>query len=230
MTIERNKPVIRICLCVMSAMLTALCVRAGPNPGTGQVRAQQYAEAQWDVFYRGVELPPAPWHLYRSDTGTVRLPAIPNTLAAIRDGRLFLADMGDADHLFYRYPWKMGPDDRIVVEARMRLVSGWNAIVTANGRYVEMLYFYPDRMHLRYSGLSHNLDTTADFRSYRIVMQGASVKVYVDDELRLDGDRSLEIFDNATQLSFGGADNATLAEAHWEYVRFRREETAAGET
>jgi hypothetical protein len=200
--------------------------RGGEPPEAAAAPQAVAAAESWDVFYRGTALPAAPWHLYRVDTGATGGQPSPNTLAESRDGKLLLADRGtqEGEHLFYECNWGMVPADDVVLEARLRLVSGWSEIAFSNGRYFEILRFTPERLEARLSGLAYALDTTAGFCTYRIVLHDQEMKVYVNGDLRLDGRMVYEVLDNQTQVRFGGADNAEQGEALWEFVRFRRTE------
>jgi hypothetical protein len=182
----------------------------------------------WDVIYRGTELPAAPWRRYRVDCPMWQPGS--NTVAEVRDGKLLLADRGSeaGDHIYYNCYWGMAPDDEIVLEVRMRLVSGWSEIGFSNGRYLESLRFTTNKVYTTQSGLSCEMDTTSDFHEYRIVVLGQKLQVYVDGNLKLDGKMTCEVLDQQTQVRFGGADNPGKCEAYWEYVRFRRDRRPAG--
>jgi hypothetical protein len=201
-------------------LATALASYAGDAPGGAAAAATE----TWDVVYTGTALPAAPWHPYRSDTGAAPRQPSAQVINEIRAGALLLADRGSAegDHLFYNCYWGMLPDEDVVLETRLRLLSGWCEVSFSNGRWFDTLRFLPDRIEVRQAGLRYALDTTAAFHTYRIALYDKALKVYVDGELRLDGQMVYEVVDNQTQVYFGGADNAGQGEALWEYVRFRR--------
>jgi hypothetical protein len=146
-------------------------------------------------------------------------------VAEIRDGKLLLADRGTAPGS-YAYIQNLGamcPDDEVVVEARLKLLSGWSSILIENGVAGEEIMFHPDRITLRHDGLSSPLQTADTFHTYRIVIHQQSLKVYADGQLCLDGTRRFKhpAPNGRSGVAFGVANSPSVGEALWESVRIR---------
>lgn len=173
-------------------------------------------EDDWTIEWQAADRPKAPW--YR-DPGSQR------TEERLEDGALFIADRGtvSGDYLYYRYAWGATPDERVVVEARAKVVSGSSYIIIANGVGQERLGLWPDHIELwSNTDLRYEMDTTDDFHTYRIVADGEDLQVFVDGELRIDapgqyasGGRNLRL------LAFGAANSTDVGEAYWSFVRAR---------
>jgi len=94
-------------------------------------------------------------------------------------------------------------------------------VIMSNGVCQERLAMHPDRIEL-WSNRKHSyrMDTTGDFHVYRLVTQGKDVKVYVDDQLRIDAPGGYRASaGNRNELAFGAADSTAQGEACWQYVR-----------
>jgi len=146
-------------------------------------------------------------------------------LAQIRDGKLLLADRGTApgSYAYFQNLHAVCPDDEVVVEVRLKLLSGWSSVLVENGVAGEEIMFYPDRVVLRHDGLSSPMQTADTFHAYRIVMHRQDLKVYADGQLRLDGsERFTHPAPNGRSgVAFGGANSPSVGEALWESVRIR---------
>ena len=174
-------------------------------------------EEEWDIIFSGDQLPAAPWHGERPRDSTT---------AQAKDGALFIADRGteSGDYMYYYYPWGVDPADETVVEARAKVVSGWNNVIVCNGTAGERVSLYPDRVQMYRSGIRYEMDTTDDFHVYRIVLKNNDIMVYVDGELRIDGTDKFNppvTPAGRNNVSFGAANSGSLGEAYWDYVRFR---------
>ena len=173
-------------------------------------------EPSWTVAWMATEKPKAPWSCDRPRK---------NTRAEISNGALLIADQGTegGDYLYYAYPWNVSPAEEAVVEARAKVVSGWSNIIISNGVAIERICLYPDRISTYHSKITHEMDTTDDFHTYRIVTKGEDLRVYVDGELRLDasGMYTAPTPGGRNNVSFGAANSPSTGEAYWESVRFR---------
>lgn len=170
---------------------------------------------EWTAVYTATELPQAPWHGDRPR---------PHTLAEVRDGALLLADRGEqpGDYRYYSYPWNVDPERESVVEARVRVLSGWNNIIVANGVATERVSLYPDRVALYYAKRSHAMNTTDNFHTYRVVVKGKDIRVFVDGELRLDGvGLFTEPAAGRNDVRIGASNSGSLGEALWQSVKLR---------
>ncbi len=169
----------------------------------------------WDVIYEANQMPAPPWTSDRLKE---------NLECELREGALRIADRGSAggDYFYWSYPWNADPDREAVVEARVKVVSGWSNVIVSNGRAYERLALYPDRIGLYEARIEHPLDTTGDFHAYRIVLQGSDIRVFVDDVLRLDGrGRFTTPPVGRNDVRFGAANSPSLGETLWQSVRLR---------
>ncbi len=199
---------------------------------------------EWDMIYEGdyvMQMPEQlPWR--RLVSGADR--------EEVRDGALYLADLGTGEHDMADrfYPWQVFPGDEIIVESRVKVEHSSNpkavTIRVADGGSVEYLTLGEDEIGLFYAGLSHPMDTTDDFYTYRIVVRGEDIRVYVDGEPALDGtgsfttpsdDRSKwlplgygEITWNEKSLMFGSASGPGTGAAYWDYIGYRTETPRVG--
>ena len=83
------------------------------------------------------------------------------------------------------------------------------------------LVFYPDRVEARNSRLSHAMDTTDAFHTYRISIEEDDFTVCVDGEPAIDGAGKLTrpAYNGRSGIAFGAANSPSLGEAYWESVR-----------
>jgi len=172
-------------------------------------------EENWSVVYRGTGRPEAPWSMDRQRDCLI---------CRVRDGALFLADRGrsSGDYLYCSYPWNIDPEGEAVVEARVRVLSGWNNIIVANGRAYERVSLYPDRVSFYEARISRKMDTTDGFHTYRIVLKGRDIKVFADGHLALDGTgRFTRALPGRNDIRFGAANSPSLGEALWQSVKLR---------
>ncbi|NLO05493.1 MAG: hypothetical protein GX131_06635 [candidate division WS1 bacterium] len=171
---------------------------------------------RWNLAWEGTQKPVAPW--YR-DPGSVR------TEEALQDGAMLIADRGQeaGDYHYYRYAWGVDASEPAVVEAQAKVISGSSCVIVSNGTAQERLTLWPDHIDLHFNrDIRYDMDTTDDFHTYRLEMQGEDLKVYVDGELRLD---ATGLYNKggagSSILSFGAANSPMLGEALWRQVRAR---------
>jgi len=194
-------------------------LKKGNNRLAFRTQPQQPASAtadDWTLVWQSPSLPGPPW----KKMGFVR-----DCVAEVRDGKLLVADRGTApgSYAYFQHLGAVCPDDEVVVEVRMKLLSGWSSVLIENGVAGEEIMFYPDRITLRHDGLSSPLQTADAFHTYRIVIHQQDLKVYADSQLRLDGrGRFTHPAPNGRSgVAFGGANSPSVGEALWESVRIR---------
>ena len=191
-------------------------VKRGDNPLEIAVNPQYVPAADaWNVVYDGGRLPASPWG---RDTHS------PRTEAKLIDGALLIADRGvqPGDYLYYRYAWGAEPGEELVIEARAKVVSGSSWVIFTDGRSQARLGLWPDHIDLwGRKDIRYNLDTTRAFHLYRIVAQGADLRVYVDGQLRLDGRGAFRpaAAGGRNELAFGASNSTDVGEALWGSVR-----------
>ena len=182
---------------------------------------RQAREGEWDVAYAGTAKPQPPWH---TD------PPRKSQVVEMREGALLLADRGEAggDYCYYTLPWSVDPAAESVIEARVRVVSGWNNLLISNGVANERVSLYPDRVAFYEAKREYRMDTTDRFHTYRVTLRGEDIKVYVDDVLRLDGTGTLKapVQGERNEVAFGAANSPGRGEALWESVKLRAASTA----
>ncbi len=174
------------------------------------------APDEWTIAWDASDKPKAPW--YR-DPGSER------TEEKLEDGALFIADRGtvSGDYHYYRYVWGASPAEPLIVEARVKVVSGSSYVIIGNGVAHQRLGLWPDHIDLwTKRDIRYDMDTTDDFHTYRIVTEGQDLKVYVDGELRLDATGTFTPAGRTqNQLAFGAANSGMVGEAYWQEVRAR---------
>jgi hypothetical protein len=172
----------------------------------------------WTTVYEAGKLPESPW---TKDGPYVAQGCV----TEMQNGKLLIADRSteSGGYAYFRCPCFLRPSDENVIEARLKVLSGWSSVLIENGRDSEEVTFHPDHVQGRYSGVSYAMDTTDAFHTYRILVKDRGFKVYVDGELRLDGtDRmTYPAWNGRSGAAFGAANSGSLGEALWESVRVR---------
>lgn len=169
----------------------------------------------WTAVYQGNGLPEAPW---------AAGPQRESVVHEIAGDALLIADRGTqpGDYFFYAYPWYIDPDAETVVEARVKVLSGWNVIIAANGRAYERVSLYPDRIAFYEAKLVHRMDTTDAFHTYRVVLRGRDIRVFADGALVLDGTGRLTTpLPGRNDVRFGASNSPGVGEALWQSVKLR---------
>ncbi len=169
----------------------------------------------WDVEWTAEAVPQMPWGRTSNRQATV---------AQLQDGALLVADRGTeaGDYLYFNYPWNAQPDRRAEAEAEVRVISGWNNLTVSNGAHTERVTLCPDHIGTYYTGLRYDMDTTDAFHTYRVVVQGDDIRVYVDGELQIDGEGAFtQPANGRNDVRFGAANSPSLGEALWRAIRLR---------
>lgn len=170
----------------------------------------------WDVAWEGTAKPGLPWTGDRPGA---------KTAAEIKDGAMLLADRGTepGTYMYYNYAWNASPERETVAELEAKVVSGLSHVIISNGSAIERLCLYPDRVTLYSTPVSYAMNTTDDFHTYRVVLQGKDIQVFVDGKLALDGRGKFvaEVPGGRNSLQFGAANSPEMGEALWRAVRLR---------
>ncbi len=174
-------------------------------------------EDAWNILWDGGSEPGRPW---RRDSGSDR------TEAEVVDGAIQIVDRGEesGDYLYWRIPWGASAEDKVVVEARAKVVSGSNYVIVSNGAGQERLGLRPDRIELwSQRSLRYAMNTTDAFHDYRIEFQGQDLQVFVDGQLRIDARGKFARRGTAgrNELAFGAANSPMVGDAVWQSVRAR---------
>jgi hypothetical protein len=161
----------------------------------------------------------------------------------IRDGALYLADDDTSaeslPHL--AYPWRLLPEEKTVVEFSLKLVRSDAPLAVclrvANGQSVEYVDIRPKNVSLHFADKTTKLDTTRDFHTFTVTLQGKDIRVAVDGQTKLDGTGCLTTSATDTKhwlpltygceswnqscLYIGSASGSGHGAALWRLVRFR---------
>lgn len=172
------------------------------------------AEASRWVEWTADTIPQAPWRHGNPRGG--------RTLFELQDEGLLVADRGEepGDYLYFTYPWEAGPDQLAVGEAEVKVIDGWNNFTLGNGEHEERVTLYPDHIGTHYTRLRYDMDTTGAFHTYRVEIEGDDIRIYVDGELRIDGEGQFtHDAGGRNRASFGAANSPSTGEAIWRSVR-----------
>jgi len=146
----------------------------------------------WLIDYSGKALPDAKW----TAAGKVN--------AKLEDGSLRLVD--DSEEFGnYRATWKARPDQEIVVEATVKVgaVTGsrakkpstslwpWRdgapvAVLVSDGKHQEGLVLFPAQA-ASFTDRFIPMDTTSRFHTYRLVIRGTDMSMWVDGQRKVEG-------------------------------------------
>ncbi len=168
----------------------------------------------WNASYFGNVLPEfasPPWPKYTSGTYAENL----------GNGILSLSASGTS-YIYYDYrDSNLSNSAGTTIEARLKVTSsgtGWSNLVYVNDGIVqEGVVFYVDGIHLYFNGASYAMDTTT-YHVYRFVVQGSSVKVYVDGVLRIDAVGGGA--GGVQSIQWGVHQPGTTASSEWDYLRY----------
>ncbi|NLX95317.1 MAG: hypothetical protein GXY83_04000 [Rhodopirellula sp.] len=171
---------------------------------------------EWTVVWDGSQMPAHPW----AKMGFVR-----DCAAEMRGDGLLLADRGDAagSYAYYQNLSAIRPADEVVVEFRVKTLSGWCSVLIENGVNGEEIMLLADQIKIRHCGLSCPMVTGDAAHTYRVVIHQQDIKVYADGELKLDGTGRLThpAPNGRSGVAFGGANSPQQGEAVWSFVKIR---------
>ena len=191
------------------------------KPGENQAQvaytaAPAGAADAWEVTWTGDKKPAQPWTSDRPGA---------DVTSEIKDGALLIADRGEAsgNYLYYWYAWNAGPDRAAVAEIEVKAVSGRNNIIISNGVACDRVGIMPDHIEMYSTHARHDMNTTDDFHTYRLELQGQDLKVLVDGKPALDSTGKFTDPSPAGRnaLQIGAATSSETGEALWRAVRFR---------
>ncbi len=184
-----------------------------------EILAAEFTTPQdaWGILFDGTKKPGRGW---QRDAGSK------HTLEQTDDAALLIADRGEdpGDYLYYRHPWGAEPAGKAVVEAEVQVKSGSSFLIVANGQSGERLALWPDRIELFHNkSAKYLMDTTGQFHVYRVELDKADLKVFVDGKLAIDAPGVLKLRSGYTRndVSFGAANSPMTGEALWKSVRAR---------
>jgi len=194
-------------------------LKTGINELAVSVAPQAAKPDEWTVVYDGKALPAAPWRKMGWYVGCNE---------EVRPEGLLLADRSNesGSYAYYSYPGFIDPAQETVVEARVKIVSGWSSLMVENGTSGDEVQLYPDQLKMRGVGLAAPVRLDDAFHTIRIVIQNTDMRVYVDDKLLIDGTgkyRTPAPAGGRSGVFFGGANSNSQGEAIWQMVRLRNQ-------
>lgn len=156
--------------------------------------------------------------------------------ARLVDGALRIEDNSKSSQGCFRATWKPSLDDEIIVEATVRAESMSDGVkgdsmyptlqgvpiglLVSDGRHQEGIALRPDKLNT-FLDREVWMDAKSAFRTYRLVIRGSDLQVYVDGKLAIRGE---DAFWQKTEtgeafVQFGSNSNALLGESFWRRVR-----------
>lgn len=203
----------------LALLLCAVCVNAR------LLHAAADASITWLIVYDGKSLPGPDW--IASGKPIAKLEA---------DGLRLTDDSEDFANL--RAPWKPAADDEIIVEAVVKVVSTTGAVkgrtsaslwpwrdgapvsvLVCDGRHQEGLVLFANQ------AASHTdrfipMDTTNRFHTYRLVIRGTDMEMWVDGERKVEGQGAFwkPVESPNAFVQFGSSAKTATGEAIWKSV------------
>lgn len=200
----------------------------------GSARAADDAGIKWLVEYEGKTLPDTPW-------ATVGKP-----VATLEAEGLRLTDDGPGFGAFRR-TWQAGADDEIIVEARVKVgrmtgaikgkttLSLWPwrdgapvSVLVSDGKHQDGLVLFPNQA-TNFTDRFFPMDTTKAFHTYRLVIHGTDMTMFVDGERKIVGQGAFGKPAGAPEpfLQFGSTAKTATGDALWEYVKLGVRQSSA---
>ncbi|MGC9319103.1 MAG: sialidase family protein [Armatimonadota bacterium] len=183
-------------------------------------------QVTWLLEYQGDELPSPDVWSYQGQGGSVR----------IEDGALRIVDEADEGVCNYRATFEQPADTDIVVEARVKVndVSGVQsmgrlrpiysggpvAVRVGDGSREEGLVLVPGRL-TSFLDRMHMMDTTGDFHTYRLEINGRDMSIFVDGERVIEGRDAFWQPSEAAEpfVTFGSTCEPYFGDSSWEFIR-----------
>ena len=214
--------------------LVALCfLIACPAQGAPELNADLNADVKWLLQYDGKALPASPWIAQKTPKTT---PVTPNATVQPEGLRLVDSDAGFAN---YRAAFQAEPDDELIVEAVVKTagITGsqskktaaslwpWRdgapvAVQVSDGRHQDGLVLFPAQA-ASFTDRFIPMDTTQAFHTYRLVIRGSDMQIWVDGVKKVEGQgafwkpaESPEAF-----IQFGSTAKTAMGEALWASVK-----------
>lgn len=180
----------------------------------------------WLVNYDGSALPDSTWT------------AIGKPNATIEDGALRLVDDGK-EFAHYRTAWKAGADDEVIVEAKVKAgaITGSQAkkpatslwpwrdgapvmVQVSDGRHQDGLVLFPAQA-TSFTDRFIPMDTTDRFHTYRLVIRGTDMSMWVDGVKKVEGQNAFWKRADSPEpfIAFGSSAKTATGEALWASVK-----------
>jgi hypothetical protein len=199
------------------------------------VSVVQADEIRWLVTYDGQSMPDTTWKV----TGQPH--------ATLESDGLRLVD-ASTKFANYRAVWQPGEDEEIVVEAVVKVVATTGAvkgkssssvwpwrdgapisIFISDGKHQEGLVLFTNQA-TNYTDRFIPMDTTNRFHTYRLVIRGTDMGIWVDGQRKVEGQGAFWKPAETTEafVQFGSTSKTATGSAIWQAVRLGvRKPTAA---
>ncbi|MDZ4402855.1 sialidase family protein [Prosthecobacter sp.] len=191
-------------------------------------------DINWLVNYDAKSLPAGSW----TTTGTPK--------ATIEADGLHLAD-DDKEFANFRAAWKAGADEEIIVEVTVKVVGTTGAVkgktsasvwpwrdgapvsvLVSDGKHQEGLVLFANQ------AASHTdrfipMDTTNRFHTYRLVIRGTDMGMWVDGERKVEGQGAFWKLAESPEafIQFGSSAKTATGSAIWQSVKLGVRKAAA---
>ena len=180
----------------------------------------------WLVEYDGKSAPTAPWQAHGTANATLQTEGL----------RLVDSDAGFAN---YRAPFTADPDDEIIAEtvvkttgitgSQPRKTAGslwpWRdaapvALQASDGRHQEGLVLFPAQV-TSFTDRFIPMDTTQGFHTYRLVIRGSDMQIWVDGVKKVEGQGAFWKPADSPEafIRFGSTAKTATGEALWASVK-----------
>ena len=180
----------------------------------------------WLVRYGGKALPDSPW---------IAVGKVNTTVEA--EGLRLIDDSKEFGH--FRAAWKANPGDEIIVEATVKTgtITGSQAkkpatslwpwrdgapvmVQVSDGRHQEGLVLFPAQA-TSFTDRFIPMDTSNQFHTYRLVIRGTEMSMWVDGERKVAGQNAFWKPADSPEpfIQFGSSAKAATGEAVWSSVK-----------
>ena len=180
----------------------------------------------WLIQYDGTALPDSPWERNGKP------------ITNIDSGALHLAD-NSADFGNYRAAWKAAPQQEIVVEAKVKVASvtgsvkgktasslwPWRdgapvGLLVCDGQHQEGLVLFTAQA-ASFTDRFIPMDTTNAFHTYRLVIRGTDMSIWVDGVQKVEGQGAFWQAASSPDpfIQFGSTAKTATGSASWASVR-----------
>ena len=195
------------------------------------------AGVTWLLKYDGKALPAGPWIANRAPNATAGAPNA-TVHATVEPEGLRLVD-SDAGFANYRAAFQTEPEDELIVEAIVKTagITGsqpkktagslwpWRdgapvAVQVSDGRHQDGLVLFPAQA-ASFTDRFIPMDTTQAFHTYRLVIRGSDMQIWVDGVKKVEGQGAFWKPADSPEafIQFGSTAKTATGEALWASVK-----------
>ena len=214
--------------------LVTLCFLIGCRAqGAPDLNADLNADVKWLLQYDGKALPASPWIAQKTQNTTQ---GAPNATVEPEGLRLVDSDAGFAN---YRAAFQAEPDEELIVEAVVKTagITGsqpkktaaslwpWRdgapvAVQVSDGRHQDGLVLFPAQA-ASFTDRFIPMDTTQAFHTYRLVIRGSDMQIWVDGVKKVEGQGAFwkPADSPGAFIQFGSTAKTATGEALWASLK-----------